>query len=94
MGDRSEVEERWRRECEEWRERVGRAEERERERIEELRIAEEKLACVTQEKTGRCSLYMYTRVLAKAGKQGGVTLLFFNPSSFFSLPPPFCMLRK
>ena len=27
------------------------------------------------------------RVLAKAGKQGGVTLLF-------SLPPPFCMLRK
>lgn len=59
MGDKSEVEERWRRECEEWRERAGRAEERERERIEELRITEEKLACVTQEKTGRCALYMY-----------------------------------
>ena len=27
------------------------------------------------------------RVLAKAGKQGGVTLLFL-------IPPPFCMLRK
>ena len=37
---------------------------------------------------------IFTRVLAKAGKQGGVTLLFFNPPPFFSLPPPFCMIRK
>ena len=36
--------------------------------------------------------YLY-RVLAKAGKQGGVTLLFLIPLLFFS-PPPFCMLGK
>ena len=51
-SDRSEAEERWRRECEEWRVRVGRAEEGERERMDELKLAEQKLACVTQEKTG------------------------------------------
>ena len=55
-SDRGEAEERWRRECEEWRVRVGRAEEGERERMDELKLAEQKLACVTQEKTGRWTL--------------------------------------
>ena len=50
--ERGEVEGRWRRECEEWRERVERAEEREKEKAEELSCAQEKLACMTQEKTG------------------------------------------
>ncbi|CAI8015914.1 Coiled-coil alpha-helical rod protein 1, partial [Geodia barretti] len=53
-SDRGEAEERWRRECEEWRVRVGRAEEGERERMDELKLAEQKLACVTQEKTEVC----------------------------------------
>ena len=33
-----------------------------------------------------------TRVLAKAG--GSYPAFFFNPPSFFSLLPPFCMLIK
>ena len=51
-SDRSEGEERWRRECEECRERAGRAEEREKEREEELNQAQENLALATQERDG------------------------------------------
>ena len=47
-SERCEVGERWRRECEEWRERVGRMEEK----MGELKRAEEKAAHVMQENSG------------------------------------------
>ena len=44
--------------------------------------------------TVREKLVCVDRVLAEAGKQGGVTLLFFNSPSFFSLPPSFLYAQK
>ena len=52
MSEKREMEERWRREGEEWRERVGRVEEREREREEEVKGTQEKLAHMEQENSG------------------------------------------
>ena len=46
---RCEVEEKWRREGDEWRERVGRVEEREREKVEEMKLAQEEIAKSAQE---------------------------------------------
>ena len=54
-SEKCEVEERWRREGDEWREKLGRAEERERvrerEQEEEMKLAQEKMAQLTQENT-------------------------------------------
>ena len=51
-SDKSEMEERWRSECEGWRERIGKAEVREKERAAELGQAREELSHITQEKNG------------------------------------------
>ena len=53
MGEKREAEERWRREGEEWRERVEMLEERETEKEGELITVQEQLTHETQEKAGK-----------------------------------------
>ena len=53
MNEKCELEERWRKDGEEWRERVENLEEKEREKIVELNRMEGRLAHEAEERSGR-----------------------------------------